>query len=92
MSKFNYFSVVSVDGYAFPTNPQVDFTFNSQGFSLLNRGTKIIQYSFNGSTLHGDLNPGDASAGLVYDARVESKIWFRGDDGYATVRVEAWAA
>lgn len=91
MSKWNYFNVINVDEYGFIDPPQVNFGFPSQGFSFLNRGSKTIQYSFDGNTLHGDLNPSDASAGFTFDGRTESKVWFRGLDGYGTVRVEAWA-
>lgn len=90
MSKYNYFSVISVDGYDFPTSPQVNFDFISQGFLFLNRGDHTIEYSFDGTNLHGDLNPSDASSGLVFDDRFENKVWFRALDGYADVRVEAW--
>ena len=86
-----YFKVIATDGYAFPTNPQVSFGFNSQGFTLLNRGNYTIQYSFDGHYIHGDLNPTDASKGLTFDARVECQIWFRAVGGFSTVRVEAWA-
>lgn len=89
-TKYNYFTITTVDGYAFPADPQADFGFNSQGFMFLNRGTSVVQYSFDGATLHGDLNPADASKGLAFDARAECKVWFRGVDGYGTVRVEAW--
>ena len=90
MSKWNYFNELSVDGYSFPETPQVNFHFNSQGFSFLNRGSYTIQYSFDGSTLHGDLKTGDDSIGRVFDSRSECKVWFRAVDGYGTVRVEAW--
>lgn len=91
MSKYNYYKVVSVDGYAFNYDPHVNFGFISQGFSLLNRGTKIIQYSFDGVRVHGDLDPSDASEGLSFDNRFEDKIWFRGLDGYSgPIRVESW--
>lgn len=92
MSKFNYFRVLSIDGYDFPTLPQVDFGFNSRSFVLLNRSDYKIEYSFDGTTLHGDLDPTDASAGMSFDDRVECKIFFRSVDGYGTVRVEAWGA
>jgi hypothetical protein len=90
MSKFNYFGVVTADGYAFPDEPQAIFGFNSQAFTFLNRGIHTVEYSFDGSTVHGDLNPADASNGLSFDNRVECKAWFRGADGYGAVRVEAW--
>ena len=90
MSKYNFFEVVAVDGYAFPADPQVAFGFNSQGFTLLNRGAYVVEYSFDGATVHGDLNPADATQGLAFDARVECKVWFRAVGGFGTVRVEAW--
>lgn len=94
MSKFNYFNEISVDGYDFPTTPQVNFGFISQGIALLNRGSHTIQYSFGdgNGTVHGDLNPGDSSKGIIFDERFESKIFFRAVDGYGTVRVEAWGS
>lgn len=93
MSKFNYFKKVLVSNNSFPDEPQVDFGFNSQGFSLLNKGSAIIEYSFNGNDLHGELDPNDASAGITFDTRIESKIWFRlgnGESGNHIVRIEAW--
>lgn len=92
MSKFNYFRNIQIDGYDFPAAPQASWNFNSQGIALLNRGTHTIQYSFNGgSDIHGDLVPGDSSRGIIFDNRVESKMFFRGVDGYGgIVRVEAW--
>lgn len=90
MSKVSYFKVVTVDGYAFPTDPQAVFDFNSQGFTFLNRGSHTLEYSFDGATVHGDLNPNDASKGLVFDNRCQCKVWFKGMDGYGTVRCESW--
>lgn len=88
--KNNYFSVVSVDGYDFPTTPQVSYNFSSQGLAFLNRGSYTIEYSFDGQNVHGDLNPNDASAGIIFDGRDVSKIWFRASGGFGSVRVEAW--
>lgn len=90
MSRFNFFRVISVDGYGFPASPQARFNFISQGISLLNRGSKIIEYSFDGTNLHGDLDPSDDSIGFTFDGRQESVVYFRGKDGYGDVRVEAW--
>ena len=90
MSRYNYFDEISVDGYSFPATPQVDFGFLSTGISFLNRGTSVLEYSFDGETVHGDSNPGDESGALTFDNRVESVIWFRGQDGYGDMRVEAW--
>jgi len=90
MSKYNYFQEILIDGYDFPTTPQVDFGFMSQGIALLNRGNFTIVYSFNGIDEHGDLRSDDASAGIIFDNRLESKVWFKAEDGYGSVRVEAW--
>jgi hypothetical protein len=90
MSRFNFFDVINVDGYDFPATPQVRFGFLSQSISFLNRSDYVIEYSFDGTNIHGDLNPNDSSSGLVFDGRVESKVWFRALDGYGTCRVEAW--
>ena len=90
MSEWNYFGVITVDSASFPDTPQVDFGFLSQGFALLNRGATIIEYSFDGDTVHGDLNPADSSVSMSFDYRTESKIWFRYSGSSSTVRVEAW--
>ena len=91
MSKYNYFRNVLVDGYGFTS--AVSWNFNSCGIALLNRGSHTVQYSFNGVDIHGDLVPGDPSRGIIFDNRVESKIFLRGLDGYGGfVRVEAWKA
>lgn len=74
-----------------------EFIFNLPGqfsFSLLNENTnaaEIIEYSFNGNTLHGDMTPTKASHGVVFDNRRVSKIWVRSPSGASvTLRVEAW--
>ena len=92
MSKFNYFNNITIDGYDFPIIPQVNFGFLSQGIAFLNKSVLYkLQYSFDGTTLHGDLDPADESRGIIFDNRVESKVWFKAVDGYAIVRVEAWS-
>lgn len=50
----------------------------------------VVQYSFNGNTIHGTLDGSGATApaSLTFQNRVISKIWFAGS---GTVRVEAWA-
>ena len=91
MSRYNYFNNLTVDGYAFPATPQVNFDFISDGITFLNRDTTAtFQYSFDGTNIHGDLVPNTPVAGVTFDNRVESKVWFRGVDGYGIVRVEAW--
>lgn len=95
MSKWNYFQELSVNVSDFPDTPQINFHFLSEGFSFLNKADRVVEYSFDGSTLHGNSDPTDNSVFLSFDDRVECKVWFRmGDDGYGSglVRIEAWAS
>jgi hypothetical protein len=81
------------DGYS----PDMCITFTTAGLMLLNLGsgsTNVVEYSFNGTTVHGELNPANASAGMTFDDRVQSLIWFRiqsGSTGPVVVSVQAWA-
>lgn len=89
---FNFFTKFSVTDTSFPTNAQVVIPFAGQsGFSLVNEGATIIEYSFNGTTLHGDLTPGTVTAAIIFDDRRIPAIWFRASSS-SIVRVEAWAA
>lgn len=94
MSKFNFFERAVVNSTAFE-DMTVAFGFNSVGIMLLNESSNtndVIYYSFDGLTVHGDLRPGTASAGLAFDNRQENRIWLAretpGSD--VVVRVEAW--
>lgn len=89
-SRYNYFEVVTVDVAAFPTDPQSDFGFFAQGFSFVNRGAAVIEYSFDGTNVHGDLNNTDESVERLFVSRMECKVWFRVSAGSHDVRVEAW--
>lgn len=96
MSKYNFFDKVLVTTTSFE-DCVVSWNFISAGFSLLNESTtpgRIIEYSFmSNGTVHGDLDPSLPSAGVAYDNRHESVIYFRlkTDGAPVTVRVEAWA-
>ena len=99
---FNFFEVVSVntstfgggsvDGY----QPDIVVTFPTQGFSLISYGsatTNAVEYSFNGTTVHGEMVPTTSSASLVFDVRTITTVWFRlklGSTGPVDIRVEAW--
>ena len=97
---FNFFQKVavsattfgggSVDGY----QPDIIITFTTQGALFLNEGSGVVEYSFNGTTVHGELDSGGASKGLSFDNRVISMIWFRvksGSSGPITISVQAWS-
>jgi len=91
---FNFFQKVTVNNANFPHNNE-DIAINFRGqvsFSLVNEGTEVIEYSFNGNTLHGDLTPGTPTAAIFFDNRRISRIWFRTTVPGQVVRVEAWAA
>jgi hypothetical protein len=81
----------SVDGY----QPDIVITFSTLGivFNTEGSSTNTVEYSFNGSTVHGELVPGTNRATLIFQNRVESLIWFRvksGSSGPITISVEAW--
>jgi len=104
---FNFYTIVQVnwtqfgasdgftveDGYG----PDIIIRFSTQGFSLINYGatsSNSIEYSFNGTTVAGDMVPGTPTAALVFDYRTVDMIWFRlkaGSTGPVDVRVEAWS-
>lgn len=95
MSKFNFFERVEVSSTTF-TNHVVSWNFVSAGIALLNENTtsgRIVEYSFDGETVHGDLNPDLPSVGIIFDNRHESRIYFRLKTAGATcdVRVESWS-
>lgn len=90
MSRYNYFAEIVPDGYAFTAAPSANFGFMAVGISLLNRGAQKVEYSFDGTNVHGDLDPADESVDRTFTHRLESKLWLRAADGYSSIRVEAW--
>jgi hypothetical protein len=80
------------DGYG----PDIAITFPTHGLSFITYGAtsaNTIEYSFNGTDVHGDMVPGTSSASLVFDFRPVSTIWFRlkaGSTGPVNIRIEAW--
>lgn len=92
MSKFNYFDRILISSTNF-SDHLVSFGFNTAGFAVVNESTTdgaTIEYSFDGTTIAGDLIVGGID-GIVFDARHESKIWFRISGGTScNVRIEAW--
>ena len=89
---YNFFTKISITDTSFPNESQITIPFAEQsGFSLVNEGATVIEYSFNGITLHGDLTPATPTAAIIFDNRRIPAIWFRAS-APSTVRVEAWAA
>lgn len=88
---FNLFRKIDVHGAAFPHESQVTINILGQfSFSMMNEGANVVEYSFNGNTLHGDMTPGTPTQGLFFDNRRVSAIWFRTVGGASRVRIEAW--
>lgn len=104
---FNYFKIVPVnwaqfgapDGYTVADGygPDVVIPFSVHSASFINYGsggTNVVEYSFNGTTVHGDMVPSTLSASLTFPNRTVCMIWFRlksGSTGPVNIRVEAWA-
>ena len=92
---FNFFQKLAVANSSF--NDDCDIIINMKAptytvtFQIEGTGSDQVQYSFNGTTIHGDMIVGKSSASLVFENRVISKIWFKTLSGSPTVRVEAWA-
>jgi len=88
---FNYYSSIVIPASAaFPSDPQAQITFRGpQKLRFdLTAGTSL-EYSFNGNTVHGDMNSGNNTKTLDFEVRSNKLIWFRSAGG-ATVRIEAY--
>jgi hypothetical protein len=91
---FNFYEKIEVSSPDFNEKLDVIITFSTQSvMMLLENTTGIVEYSFNGNTVHGELNSALPSRAIAFDNRVISKIWFRiksGSPSPLTVRVDAW--
>ena len=100
---FNYFSKTAVnwtqfgapDGYTVADGygPDLVITFPTQSLIFLNEGTGVVEYSFNGTTIHGELDSTKSSVTLSFYNRVVSFVWFRvksGSSGPINCSVHAW--
>jgi hypothetical protein len=99
---FNFFKKVTVTAADFGSGsvtgvqPDIIITFPTAGIIILNEGTastNSIEFSFNGNTVHGELDPSTPSKGLSFDNRTVSMIWFRlkaGSVGPVTIQINAW--
>lgn len=82
----------TVDGYG----PDLFIKFSTQGVMFTNETTgQVVEYSFNGNTVHGVLDGAAASTtrSVTFNNRVVSLIWFRlrsGSAGPATITTTAW--
>lgn len=90
----NFFDKLAVSSTSF-SDHQVKWSFTSVGIAVMvesNTLTDVVQYSFDGETVHGDMTPTLPSEAIIFDNRHHSKIWFRratpGDP--VVTRIEAW--
>jgi hypothetical protein len=97
----NFYKLIPVIATAFGQNtdsgqqPDCLISFSTKGLSFINYGTLVthtIEYSFNGTTVHGELSPTTGSSNMLFLHRAISLVWFRIKSGSttATIRVEAW--
>lgn len=103
---FNFYKLIDVDWYQFGApdgftvedgyGPDIVIPFSTTSVSFVNfepLSTNAVEYSFNGTDVHGDITPQTPTAGLVFNNRKISLIWFRikdGSSGPVTIRIEAW--
>lgn len=93
---FNYFQKLVVTATSFGSNsvsgqqPNVFIWFPTYTLTFQLEGSGAVQYSFNGTVIHGDMTLGLASANLTFQNRQISLIWFQLVSGSPTIRIEAW--
>lgn len=96
---FNFFTKITITSGTFGgtsgdgTSPDIIIPFSTQGLMLLNEdAAAVVEVSFNGNTVHDELNPTLPSKGVSYDNRVASLVWLRLKSGSsAVVSVRAWS-
>lgn len=70
--------------------------FSTQGFQILNEETaanKVVEYSFDGFNVHGEINPTMPNRLSVFQNRIACKVWFRiksGSVANVVIAFEAW--
>lgn len=89
----NFFTTLTVSTDSFDVLAQ--WNFNSVGLALAvysNDPTDIIEYSFDGKSVHGDMRPTFPSEAIIFDNRYVNKVWFRRRTAGTAVevRVESW--
>ena len=99
-NSYRYFDLLAVDETNYLDDSGdgyyvADFGFLSDGLILSNQSStsgEIIQFSFDGTTTHGELDPDQPTAALAYNTRREYRVYFKlkTAGSAVTVHVEAW--
>jgi hypothetical protein len=91
---FNFFKKMDVSNTVFSEDCDVVVSFPSDSISFYNEGSGVVELSFNGNTVHAELNPSTGSANVtVGSSQGISKIWFRlGSGSASTVRIQSNAS
>lgn len=89
----NYFGKFEVSSGSFDV--MAKWSFNSVGIAIMvesNDVTDVVQYSFDGINVHGDMTPTLPSEAIIFDNRHQSSIYLRRaiPGPSVTVRIEAW--
>ena len=72
----------------------VMFTNNSVAITAPTFTSSVVEYSFNGTQIHGEIGSNTGNVNLIFQNRVISCVWFRiqsGSSGPVVVSVQAWA-
>lgn len=90
----NFFTKVSVSSITFSSH-SVSWDFTAHGIFIMvesNHEADVVEYSFDGSELHGDMTPRLPSEAIIFDNRYVNHIWFRRASAGppVMVRIEAW--
>lgn len=90
---FFFFKKVTVSSGSFASTSDIVIPFNTQGLMLMNESTSsVVEFSFRGNTLHGELDPTLPSKTLSFDGIRVCTIWFRLKSGSpATISVYGWS-
>ncbi len=89
---FNFFQNETVTSAGFAADADMVITFPTYTVTFVLTGGGKLQYSFNGNTVHGDMDSsaGSLTASLTFQNRQITKIWFKNISGTTNIRVEAW--
>ena len=87
---FNYYKKLTVSSGTFTSNSDVIITFPTYTVNFSLESTGVVQYSFNGTDIHGEMDSTKSSKDLSFQNRQVTKIWFKLISGAGTVRIEAW--